>query len=274
MVFALPAANAPPTRVTTSTRMDGRPRCASSIVGIVVTSSSSMIRGLVSANSDRATTRAERRPAATGSASVAGVTRSPPAFRCPAPAPRRFRQCCCCRRRAPPPQCRRPRAYRGRGGPVGQRLGASGAGRGREAGGGRGRRCRPGDRGDRPSPAKRLMPGHRVRPTEDEVHHGHDHDEPAERQDQCHNLRTEGIVRQHLPRESRPPGGTQFTDHLGPVRVGQADFEGRSIRSRLTARASDSSSFSHLDEQGHSRDHIRQQHQHPQLGPSRAAGPR
>ena len=81
MVFALPAANAPPTSVTTQhPDRTGRPRCASSIVGIVVTRRSSMIRGLVRANSDRATTRAERRPAATGSASVAGVTLSPPSF--------------------------------------------------------------------------------------------------------------------------------------------------------------------------------------------------
>src|SRR5215467_5106243 len=79
MVFALPAANAPPIRVTTSRRTDGSPRCASNMVGIVVTSSSSMILGLVSANSERATTRTERRPARAGSTFVvAGVNYLPP----------------------------------------------------------------------------------------------------------------------------------------------------------------------------------------------------
>src|SRR5215467_586780 len=78
MVFALPAANAPPTRVTTSSRTDGSPRAASNMVGIVVTSSSSMILGLVSANSERATTRTERRPARAGSTLVvAGVNYLP-----------------------------------------------------------------------------------------------------------------------------------------------------------------------------------------------------
>ena len=55
MVFALAAASVPPTRVTANTRTEGSPRWASSIVGMVVTSSSSMMRGLVSGNSDRAT---------------------------------------------------------------------------------------------------------------------------------------------------------------------------------------------------------------------------
>ena len=78
MVFALPAANAPPTRVTTSRRTDGSPRSASNMVGIVVTSRSSMILGLVSAKSERATTRTERRPARAGSTfDVAGVNYLP-----------------------------------------------------------------------------------------------------------------------------------------------------------------------------------------------------
>src|SRR5262245_54320599 len=48
------------------------------MVGIVVTSNSSMILGLVRANSERATTRAERRPAKAGSAfAVAGVNDLP-----------------------------------------------------------------------------------------------------------------------------------------------------------------------------------------------------
>src|SRR5215469_8812669 len=70
---------------------DGSPRCASSMVGSVVTSKSSMILGLVSANSARAIKRADRLPAsgesplaaarpaaASGSALVACVTRCPP----------------------------------------------------------------------------------------------------------------------------------------------------------------------------------------------------
>src|SRR5215475_7713829 len=79
MVLTLPAASAPPASVTTSRRTGGRPRAASSMVGIVVTSRSSMILGLVRANSERATTRTERRPARAGSAfAVAGVTICPP----------------------------------------------------------------------------------------------------------------------------------------------------------------------------------------------------
>src|SRR5262245_46834321 len=98
MVLALPAANAPPISVTTSTRTDGSPRCASSMVGIVVTSRSSMIRGLVSANSERATARTDRRPARAGSAPVvAGVTTYPP-----------------CRHAAVAAVARRPRACRPR----------------------------------------------------------------------------------------------------------------------------------------------------------------
>src|SRR6266567_4323643 len=62
MVFALPAASVPPTRVTRTSRMDGTPRWASSMAGTVVTRSSSMMRGLVSAISARTTTAAGRRP--------------------------------------------------------------------------------------------------------------------------------------------------------------------------------------------------------------------
>jgi hypothetical protein len=47
--FALPAASEPPTSVASTVTGDGRPPAASTIVGTVVTSSSSMIRGLVSA---------------------------------------------------------------------------------------------------------------------------------------------------------------------------------------------------------------------------------
>ena len=49
MVFALPAAREPPTRVHSTVAGAGRPPAASIIAGTVVTSSSSMIRGFVSA---------------------------------------------------------------------------------------------------------------------------------------------------------------------------------------------------------------------------------
>ena len=62
MVFALPAARAPPASVTSSTLTDGSPRSASSMVGMVVTRSSSMILGLVSANNEDATAFTLRRP--------------------------------------------------------------------------------------------------------------------------------------------------------------------------------------------------------------------
>ena len=50
MALAPPAASVPPTSVhAASSASDGQPRSASTIVGIVVISSSSMIRGFVSA---------------------------------------------------------------------------------------------------------------------------------------------------------------------------------------------------------------------------------
>ena len=49
MALAPPAARVPPTTVTAISQSDGSPRSATTIVGTVVTSSSSMIRGLVSA---------------------------------------------------------------------------------------------------------------------------------------------------------------------------------------------------------------------------------
>ena len=49
MALAPPAASAPPTRVATTSQRGGRPRLATTIVGRVVTSRSSMMRGLVSA---------------------------------------------------------------------------------------------------------------------------------------------------------------------------------------------------------------------------------
>ena len=49
MALAPPAARAPPTRVATISHTAGRPRWARIIVGSVVISSSSMMRGLVSA---------------------------------------------------------------------------------------------------------------------------------------------------------------------------------------------------------------------------------
>ena len=47
--FAPPAASVPPTSVATMSPSDGKPLAATNIVGTVVTSSSSMMRGLVSA---------------------------------------------------------------------------------------------------------------------------------------------------------------------------------------------------------------------------------
>ena len=61
-MFALPAASVPPISVTRTSRSEGSPRWASSMVGTVVTRSSSMIRGLVSATSPRAIVPAGRRP--------------------------------------------------------------------------------------------------------------------------------------------------------------------------------------------------------------------
>ena len=49
MALAPPAAKVPPTRVIATSDHDGQPRCARTIVGTVVMSSSSMIRGLVRA---------------------------------------------------------------------------------------------------------------------------------------------------------------------------------------------------------------------------------
>ena len=47
--LAPPAASVPPTSVSSTSPSGGQPRSASTIVGTVVISSSSMIRGLVSA---------------------------------------------------------------------------------------------------------------------------------------------------------------------------------------------------------------------------------
>ena len=49
IALAPPAASVPPTKVMTTSDHAGQPRWASTIVGTVVISSSSMIRGLVSA---------------------------------------------------------------------------------------------------------------------------------------------------------------------------------------------------------------------------------
>ena len=49
MALAPPAASVPPMTVATISHTDGIPRSATTMVGTVVTSSSSMIRGLVSA---------------------------------------------------------------------------------------------------------------------------------------------------------------------------------------------------------------------------------
>jgi hypothetical protein len=49
MALAPPAASVPPMTVAATSQRDGRPRSATIMVGTVVTSSSSMIRGLVRA---------------------------------------------------------------------------------------------------------------------------------------------------------------------------------------------------------------------------------
>ena len=49
MALAPPAASVPPMTVATISHTDGRPRSATTMVGTVVTSSSSMMRGLVRA---------------------------------------------------------------------------------------------------------------------------------------------------------------------------------------------------------------------------------
>ena len=49
MALAPPAASVPPSTVAAISHSDGMPRSATIIVGTVVTSSSSMMRGLVSA---------------------------------------------------------------------------------------------------------------------------------------------------------------------------------------------------------------------------------
>ena len=55
--LALPADNVPPTSVASTSPAEGHPRAATNMVGTVVISSSSMIRGLVSAT--KAATRAK-----------------------------------------------------------------------------------------------------------------------------------------------------------------------------------------------------------------------
>ena len=49
IAFALPAAIIPPRSVAATSQVDGQPRSASTIAGTVVTSSSQMIPGFVSA---------------------------------------------------------------------------------------------------------------------------------------------------------------------------------------------------------------------------------
>ena len=49
LAFAPPAARLPPIRVMITSQVDGQPSAASTIVGTVVMSSSSMIRGFVRA---------------------------------------------------------------------------------------------------------------------------------------------------------------------------------------------------------------------------------
>ena len=71
--LALPAASVPPSRVASTRPSGGRPRAASIIVGTVVTSSSSMIRGLVSATYAATTPPARGLRTLPGRASSASV---------------------------------------------------------------------------------------------------------------------------------------------------------------------------------------------------------
>src|SRR5262245_42244246 len=62
-VFALPAANVPPTRVAKTGHSGGTPPAARNITGTVVTSNSSMMRGFVKATYARRTVATDRLPA-------------------------------------------------------------------------------------------------------------------------------------------------------------------------------------------------------------------
>jgi hypothetical protein len=79
--LAAPAARVPPIRVKSSSSQVGQPSAASIIAGTVVTSRSSMIRGLVSARyaPTRARTADGNRRAGAAARSERAVTGSPPA---------------------------------------------------------------------------------------------------------------------------------------------------------------------------------------------------
>ena len=72
--LAEPAAMVPPNNVANTSHGDGMPRAASIIAGTVVTSSSSMMRGLVSATYARSTSVRRRGPATERPASAAALT--------------------------------------------------------------------------------------------------------------------------------------------------------------------------------------------------------
>nr|BFF04052.1 hypothetical protein GCM10020241_57270 [Streptoalloteichus tenebrarius] len=80
--FALPAAIIPPTRVAKKVPSGGSPRWANNIAGMVVTSSSSMTRGLISPTYARSRSPRLRAREAVGSSTA--VLTAPPAQRSPA----------------------------------------------------------------------------------------------------------------------------------------------------------------------------------------------
>ncbi len=219
--------------------------------GCVVTSSSSMIRGLVRANSDRATTRAERRPAVTGSASVAGVTLGPPSFPCLRAVS--VDAASAGVRPPTPPRPRRPRSdvrdrlgsrtdHR-RGAPLRQRRRPPrwSPARSRSAVGMARAVCRV--RGDRLGPGDRPVARHRVRPGEDEVEGDHHDDEEAQGQDQRHHGRAVVIANQrgwgnHFVHSIllRGAGDCVIATRSGPARwtsVAGVSAPGRGRRRRL-----------------------------------------
>ena len=227
-MFALPAASAPPDQRDRDQPQPTAGRAAaSSIVGSVVTSSSSMIRGLVSRNSDLATSRPAppppgRAPARLRARAVRPSLVSLAGLRAPRPvtagaawsarlaryvtgAPDRPLPGWAAWR--PPPGAASPRSAasacsRRAPGGLGGRLGGPAAGRRRQPGRDRGARAAPGS-APRPPRGEHhpLARDPAVRPAEQQVQDHGDHDE----QDHREGERQDGpAVRcpTPLPRES------------------------------------------------------------------------
>src|SRR5438445_11646739 len=74
IVLAAPAASVPPNTVAAISQPDGHPRAASIIVGTVVTTSNTMIRGFVSATYARMVFARPVRSGTTSSARAAGAS--------------------------------------------------------------------------------------------------------------------------------------------------------------------------------------------------------